>query len=145
METTPVAGSGQATSRSAVADDARRHDIAVRNAPLLTEIRLLRGGVGDPTSLRRALRESVLYLPRVGEDSLLVGEQVGIEWLEAFTSLTELSRFFDARGEADAEVGYLTVRGDRLLDEVLPAMGEAAGLAIDVAGQEPMLVPAGTL
>lgn len=128
------------------ADDPVHHDIALRNAALVTEIRLLRGGVGDPASLRRALRESVLYTPRWGEDGLTVGEYDGIQWLEAFTSPVELARFATERGIApDAGVGYLTVRGDRLLDQALPALGERSGLAIDVAGREPMLIPAGVL
>ncbi len=36
---------------------------------------------------------------------------------------------------------YLTVRGDRLLDVAVPALGVPGGIAVDVAGEAPMLFP----
>lgn len=118
-------------------------DIAARNAPLRSEIELVRGGVGNADGLRRSLRDSVLYVLRYGEDQLIAADQGGIRWIYAFTSERELAMFATGRGGADAEVDYLTVRGDRLLEDALPSLGVPAGVAIDVAGENPVLVPVG--
>lgn len=79
-----------------------------------------------------------------GRDARAVrsGDQGGIRWIYAFTTPTELADFLLARGEGEAEVGYLTVRGDRLLDVAVPALGVPGGVAVDVAGDRPVLFPA---
>ncbi len=43
--------------------------------------------------------------------------------------------------DSAAEQAYLTVRGSRLLDVAIPGLGIPAGVAIDVAGAQPMLLP----
>lgn len=116
-------------------------DIDRRNAPLRTEIELVRGGVGDADSVRRTLRESVLYLLRTGDDAVMSADADGIRWLYAFTTRLELARFAAVRGGRDEVVDYLTVRGDRLLDTGVPSTGLPTGLAVDVAGDRPMLFP----
>jgi hypothetical protein len=116
-------------------------DIDRRNAPLRTEIELVRGGVGDAVSVRRTLRESVLYLLRAGDADVMATQADGIRWVYAFTTRTELARFAALRGGRDASVDYVTVRGDRLLDAGVPSTGTATGIAVDVAGDQPMLFP----
>lgn len=120
-----------------------RPGIAERNAPLRTDIELARGGVGDAAALRRSLRDSVLYVLRYGEDQLIAADEGGIQWIYAFTSERELALFAAGRGGGDAEVDYLTVRGDRLLEEAVPSMAGPAGVVIDVAGEQPVLLPIG--
>lgn len=122
---------------------ADRDTIERRNAALRTEIELVRGGLGDPAALRTALRESVLFLlPWEDGESVAGAVRDGIRWVYAFSSETELARHAVLRGAAeDVEVPYLTVSGERLLD----GPGDVPrGLAIDVAGTNPFLLPLGT-
>lgn len=128
------------------ADPANR-EIDRRNAPLRTEIQLVRGGVGDAASFDRSLRESVLYVLRWSETALVTGDQDGVRWLYAFTSLRDLARYAALRGADErAEVDFLTVRADRLLEVALPELasltGLPVGLALDIGSSAPMLVPA---
>ena len=126
--------------------------MTIDNSVLRSEIDLLRHGVGDAEALMGSLRRSVLYVPCAGEApadpendvprAVRSGDQDGIRWIYAFTTPTELADFLLARGEGEAEVGYLTVRGDRLLDAAVPALGVPGGVAVDVAGDRPMLFPA---
>ncbi|MEP9382597.1 hypothetical protein [Nocardioides sp. KR10-350] len=123
--------------------DAGNREIDRRNAPLRTEIRLVRGGVGNADAFRRALRESVLYVLPWNDDDLMCADQGGIRWVYAFTSALNVAAYALARGaRPDVPVDYLTVRADRLLDEAVPALGVPAGLAIDIGSEQPMLVPA---
>lgn len=125
-------------------------EIDRRNAPLRTEVQLLRGGVGNAAAFARSLSESVLYAVRWSEDELLTGDHEGVRWLYAFTSIGDLARFAVTRGaDADAEVDFLTVRGDRLAEvalvELAARSGMPVGLALDVGGDAPMLVPSADL
>jgi hypothetical protein len=128
--------------------DALNREIDRRNAPLRTEIQLVRGGVGDAASFDRSLRESVLYVMRWSETALVTGDQDGVRWLYAFTSMRHLARYAALRGaDETAEVDFLTVRADRLLEVALPELASSAGLpvglALDIGSSAPMLVPAG--
>jgi len=125
--------------------------VTIDNSVLRSEIDLLRHGAGDAEALMGSLRRSVLLVPCAGEPpadpadvprAVRSGDQDGIRWIYAFTTPTELADFLLARGEAEGEVGYLTVRGDRLLDVAVPALGVPGGVAVDVAGDRPMLFPA---
>lgn len=125
--------------------------MTIENAVLRSEIDLVRHGVGDAEALMGSLRRSVLYVPCAGPvpadpadtpRAVRSGDQDGIRWIYAFTTPTELADFLLARGEGEDEVGYLTVRGDRLLDVAVPALGVPGGVAVDVAGDRPMLFPA---
>lgn len=128
--------------------------MTIDNAVLRSEIDLVRHGVGDADSLMGALRRSVLLVPQPpappgaegvaqeNRSTVLSGDQDGLRWIYAFTSPEELAGYFVARGEGDQEVPYLTVRGDRLLDVAVPALGVPGGIAVDVAGEAPMLFPA---
>lgn len=116
-------------------------DPHVDNSVLRGEIAMVRHGVGDAESLMSSLRHSVLYVPRVSETALMSGDRGGVRWLYGFTTSEEMAAFFIARGEGDAELAYLTVLGERLLDIALPAMGVPGGVAVDVAGEHPMMFP----
>ena len=126
--------------------DAANREIDRRNAPLRTEIQLVRGGVGDAASFDRSLRESVLYVLRWSETALLTGDQDGVRWLYAFTSVRDLARYAAARGaDESVDVDFMTVRADRILEVALPELvssaGMPVGLAIDVGSSSPMLLP----
>lgn len=128
------------------ADPANR-GVDRRNAPLRTEIQLVRGGVGDAASFDRSLRESVLYVLRWSETALLTGDQDGVRWIYAFTSVRDLARYAAVRGaDESAEVDFMTVRADRLLEVAFPelasSIGLPVGLALDIGSTSPMLVPA---
>lgn len=112
------------------------------NAALRTEIALVRGGLGDAAQLRRALRESVLLvLPWDDDESVVSAEQDGIRWVYAFTSEPDVARYALRRGAArDTDVPYLAIRGERLLDV---RSDVPWGVAIDVAGAHPFLLPQG--
>lgn len=128
--------------------DPANREIDRRNAPLRTEIQLVRGGVGDAASFDRSLRESVLYVMRWSETALVTGDQDGVRWLYAFTSMRDLASYAALRGADErAEVDFLTVRADRLLEVALPELASSTGLpvgiALDIGSSAPMLVPAG--
>ncbi|WP_280723781.1 SseB family protein [Kitasatospora sp. MAA4] len=100
----------------------------------------LHAGLIDGPGILSEFRAALVLLPtRSGEP--LAGDAEGVRWLYAFTSEAALARFASARG-IDGEVAYLTVRGSRVLDAAVPALGVAAGVALDVAGPAPFLLPA---
>jgi hypothetical protein len=117
---------------------------------LAAELAALHGGYGDPDALVDAFRESLVLVPTL-EGGLRTATSGGVRWVYAFSDGAELARFAsagarDASGggvalTADGDVDYLAVRGWRLLDEVVPAVGAPAGVALDVAGRLPMLFP----
>lgn len=112
------------------------------HAALLAELADLHAGNSDPQALLDAFRASVVMVPTLEGGDLWAAEQGGIHWIYAFTDDTELARFAVARGnDGSSDVDYVTVYGWRLLDEVIPAAGEPAGVALDVAGRLPMLFP----
>lgn len=100
----------------------------------------LHQGHVDGPALVGELREALVLLPTRGGEPVAADSE-GVRWLYAFTDEAALGRFASARG-AIGEVEYLTVRGSRLLDVAVPALGESAGVALDVAGPAPFLLPA---
>jgi hypothetical protein len=115
--------------------------VSVNNSVLRGEIAMVRHGVGDAESLIASLRDSVLYVPTSSDTALMAGDWGGVRWIYGFTTEQELADFFLARGEGDDEVAYMTIRGDRLLDVALPAMEVPGGIAVDVAGEQPLVFP----
>ncbi|MGW5351717.1 hypothetical protein ACWERV_14580 [Streptomyces sp. NPDC004031] len=124
---------------------------------LVAELGELHAGHGDPDALVEAFRESVLLVPMV-EGGLRTATSGGVRWVFAFSDGAELARFATGTGppvgrgaaapagehsdvSACGDVDYVTVHGWRLLDEVVPAAGAPAGVALDVAGRLPMLFP----
>lgn len=113
--------------------------------PLVAEIATLYGGTVDGKGLMTAFRNSMVWVPTAAENaenSMVTAEFGGFHWLYAFSTEAELARFGATVGSGDQVQPYLTTRGSRLLDAVLPAMDQPAGIAVDVAGQRPMLLPA---
>ncbi|OCC10139.1 hypothetical protein [Streptomyces sp. PTY087I2] len=106
-----------------------------------------RAGVGDPGALVGELRRALVLVP-YDRGGLWTAEFGGIRWVCGFTDEAALARFAEERaaveGTGDASQGweYATFRGARLLDEVIPAMGVPAGVAVNVADPDgAMLFP----
>ncbi|WP_329441150.1 SseB family protein [Streptomyces canus] len=136
----------------------------IERATLAAEIHDLYDGQGDGDRLLAAFRAAALYVPFAEDaddvveadgaqgDAMCSGEADGVRWLYAFTSTAELERFARARAEAGTDPGwargrirYWTVLGSRLLDIAVPAaVAESrtpAGVAVDVGGIRPLLLP----
>ncbi|MCX4750552.1 SseB family protein [Kitasatospora sp. NBC_01287] len=110
---------------------------------LVARLAALHAGQVDGPALVGELREALVLLPIRGGEPL-AGDAEGVRWLYAFTGEAALARFASARG-VEGEVEYLTVRGSRLLDVAVPALGARAGVALDVAGPAPFLLPASAM
>ncbi|WP_333768807.1 hypothetical protein [Streptomyces sp. IBSBF 2435] len=112
------------------------------HAALASELADLHAGNGDPDALLDAFRASLVMVPTLGDGDLWATSLGGVHWVYAFSDGTELARFAVARGaDGSSDVDYVTVYGWRLLDEVVAAVGEPAGVALDVAGRLPMIFP----
>lgn len=116
-------------------------------AALAERIAERRVGVGDPRALVGELRRALVLVPFDG-GGLWTAELGGVRWICGFTDEAALARFARARdggdGRADGgrEWEFAELRGARLLDEIIPAMGVPAGVAINVADPEgSMLFP----
>ncbi|MGW6505974.1 hypothetical protein ACWGCP_00135 [Streptomyces niveus] len=101
-----------------------------------------RAGVGDPRGLVGELRRALVLVPLDG-GGLWTASFGGVRWVCAFTDEGALARFAEARGGAGGRAWeFAVVRGARLLDEIVPAMGRPAGVAVNVADPEgSMLFP----
>jgi hypothetical protein len=87
------------------------------------------------------LRRAALLVPLDG-GGLWTGRLGGVRWIFAFTGEEALARFARTRGESRRAWDYAELLGARLLDEVVPAMDEPAGIAVDVADEDgAMLFP----
>lgn len=117
-------------------------EIAVGNGATLAErIAERRAGTGDPRALVGELRRAPLLVP-LGGDGLWTARFRGVRWICAFTDDRALARFLDRHGSGDREWEYAVLLGARLLDEIIPAMAEPAGVAVDVADEDgAMLFP----
>src|SRR5262249_50300118 len=100
-----------------------------------------RRGQRDAASMMSAIRSNILVVPTPGHDRVFVGHAVGVSWLYAFTSCEQLSRFTLARSWAAAPLPFAWITGARLLDDLLARLPEPCGVALDVAGDAPMLLP----
>lgn len=110
---------------------------------LVEEIAAVRAGEGDPAALVGEFRRAAVLVPTVGEDELLSASFGGVRWILAFTDEEALARYALLRGAPPGRPwDYAAVLGARLLDAVVPALGEPAGVAVDVADTErSMLFP----
>lgn len=95
-------------------------------------------GAGDLRSLVGEFRRCEVLVPVV-DGSLLSAEAGGIRWLFAFTDDAALDRFAQARGETFHE--RVPVFGARLLDQVIPHVGEPVGIAVDAGSETGMVLP----
>ncbi|MFD0423361.1 hypothetical protein [Streptomyces parvus] len=116
-------------------------------AALVERIAERRAGVGDPRALVGELRRALVLVP-FDRGGLWTAEFGGVRWVCGFTDEAALARFAEERavvegaGVASRNWEYATFRGARLLDEVIPAMGVPAGVAVNVADPDgSMLFP----
>ncbi|MGW8597434.1 hypothetical protein ACWGLB_00715 [Streptomyces sp. NPDC055893] len=99
-----------------------------------------RAGLGDPRDLVGELRRALVLVP-VDSGGLWTAEFGGVRWICAFTDEAALARFARAQGAAGGDAGretgeaweFAELRGARLLDEIVPALGVPAGVAVDIA------------
>ncbi|WP_458245968.1 SseB family protein [Streptomyces sp. MAI_2237] len=95
----------------------------------------------DGAALVGAFRRALVLVPLDGE-AVWSTDFGGVRWLYAFTGEDSMGRFLAARGSGpDTEVPYMKVYGSRLLGVAVPAAGVPAGIAVDVAGPWPGLLP----
>ncbi|MFE2881046.1 hypothetical protein [Streptomyces sp. NPDC059272] len=110
-------------------------------ATLAERIARYRGGAGDPRAMVGELRRAALLVP-LDSGGMWTGRLGGVRWIFAFTGEESLARFARGRGNGQQAWEYAELLGARLLDEVVPGMGEPAGIAVDVAdGDGAMLFP----
>lgn len=95
----------------------------------------------DITEVLTALETSILLTPVPDGSHLLLGHSRGIAWLPTFTSGDQLRRYAVLRCEADRPWQYRRIPGEQLLGAALDGIPGPWGLAIDVAGQHPLLLP----
>ncbi|WP_067885251.1 SseB family protein [Nocardia vaccinii] len=108
---------------------------------LLVEMSAVRSGFADKKALQSTFADALLVLPVAGEQhDLLTADHSGVSWVLAFTSVREFALYGRAQGADDRQWDYLTCRGSRLRDIV---SGASRGIALDVAGQAPLLLPPG--
>ena len=100
-----------------------------------------RAGQITAADMMAAMRAAVLLVPVVGPDRVWVGTSAGMGWLCAFTTTEQLARFASARGEDDREWSFARVRGERVLGPLLRGLPCVCGVALDVGGPQPMLLP----
>lgn len=95
----------------------------------------------DGAALVDEFRRALVLVPLSGE-AVWSADSGGVRWLYAFTGEASLRRFLGARDiQPGTEVPYMRVYGARLLDVAVPAVGAPAGIAVDVAGPWPGLLP----
>ena len=95
----------------------------------------------DITAVLATVETSTLLTPVPDGSHLLAGRSRGVTWIPAFTSEEQLCHYAILRGEADRPWQYRRIPGDQLLGAVLDGVPGQCGLAIDVAGQHPLLLP----
>ncbi|KJY32796.1 hypothetical protein VR45_21580 [Streptomyces sp. NRRL S-495] len=86
-------------------------------------------------------RLSAVLLPRWGATAVRTADVGGLRWILAFSSESQLALFAESRGLSADGLPYLTVLGARLLDVAVPQLGVPGGIALNIAGTEPMLFP----
>ncbi|MER6561659.1 hypothetical protein ABT300_28775 [Streptomyces sp. NPDC001027] len=104
-------------------------------AALAERIAERRDGGGDPRALVGEMRRSVLLVP-VADGGLWSVRSGGVRWICGFTDESALARFALHHGPGDRPMDYAALLGARIVDEIVPALGEPAGLAVDIATDE---------
>ncbi|MCK1822505.1 hypothetical protein MTQ10_23560 [Streptomyces sp. XM83C] len=94
-----------------------------------------RAGAGDPRALVGEMRRSVLLVP-VSDGGLWSARSGGVRWICGFTDETALARFAVRHGPGGRPMEYAALLGARIVDEIVPALGEPAGLAVDIATED---------
>ncbi|MFF8975213.1 hypothetical protein, partial [Streptomyces sp. NPDC014995] len=88
-----------------------------------------------PRALVGEMRRSVLLVP-VADGGLWSVRSGGVRWVCGFTDEAALARFALRHGPGDRPMEYAALLGARIVDEIVPALGEPAGLAVDVATED---------
>ncbi|MFG2843147.1 hypothetical protein ACGF12_08210 [Kitasatospora sp. NPDC048296] len=115
--------------------------MTVRNAGLMHQVRMVRLGLGDPAVMLAQFRLSPVLVPQWGDEAVWTADEGGLRWVFAFSSEEELAAFVRSKGLSLDGFPYMTVLGSRLLDVAVPGLGVPGGVALDVAGNEPMVFP----
>ena len=95
------------------------------------EVRAYLSGFGDPPKLYAALREAQLSVPLDVHGRLFTVQQAGLPWMLAFTTPQRLRDFADLTERDAAEITYLDVEGQSLIEDVLDKAPEPTGLVVD--------------
>ncbi|MFI5636340.1 hypothetical protein ACIA8H_02860 [Streptomyces goshikiensis] len=106
-------------------------------------------GVPDPVPAAREaartrladFRSRAVLVPLDERGGLWTAALGGLDWICAFSGEEALARFAVARDEADRAWPYRRLIGGRLLDEVLPALDFACGIALNPAGPDGTVFP----
>lgn len=89
----------------------------------------------DPRALVGEMRRSALLVP-VADGGLWSVRSGGVRWICGFTDEEALARFALHHAPGDRPMDYAALLGARIVDEIVPALGEPAGLAVDIATEE---------
>ncbi|WP_372410595.1 SseB family protein [Streptomyces luteireticuli] len=97
---------------------------------------------GKPAAVVGEFRRSAVLVPLDECGGLWTSAYGGLWWIHAFTDEAALARFAAQRSErAGADWEFVSVLGARLLDVVIPAVGEPTGVALDVGSETPFFLP----
>ncbi|MDR6979977.1 hypothetical protein J2X68_006715 [Streptomyces sp. 3330] len=94
-----------------------------------------RSGHDDPRALVGEMRRSVLLVP-VADGGLWSVRSGGVRWICGFSDEAALARFALRHPPGDRPVDYAALLGARIVDEIVPALGEPGGLAVDIATED---------
>lgn len=94
-----------------------------------------RRGDDDPRALVGEMRRSVLLVP-VADGGLWSVRSGGVRWICGFTDEEALARFAVHHAPGDRPADYAALLGARIVDEIVPGLGEPAGLAVDIATED---------
>ncbi|MFJ9865874.1 SseB family protein [Streptomyces sp. NPDC101165] len=94
-----------------------------------------RRGDDDPRALVGEMRRSVLLVPVAG-GGLWSVRSGGVRWICGFTDEAALARFALHHASGEQPMDYAALLGARIVDEIVPALAEPAGLAVDIATED---------
>lgn len=94
-----------------------------------------RSGGGDPRALVGEMRRSIVLVP-MADGGLWSVRSGRVRWICGFTDEAALARFALHHGSGDRPMDYAALLGARIVDEIVPALGEPAGLAVDIATED---------
>jgi hypothetical protein len=60
----------------------------------------------------------------------------GVRWICGFTDETALARFAVHHAAGEQPMDYAALLGARIVDEIVPTLGEPAGVAVDIATED---------
>ncbi|MER6849007.1 hypothetical protein AB0A81_04770 [Streptomyces flaveolus] len=94
-----------------------------------------RAGVGDPRALVGEMRRATLLVP-LADGGPWSARSGGVRWVCAFTDEAALARFALLHTPGGQSVDCAALLGARIVDEIVPSLGEPAGLAVDIATED---------